>query len=143
MGMTAGDRLGADIKRAEQTLMAAKSAALKGAGLTVAQYAALFALADHPGMSGAALARVCLVTPQAMAAVLKHLEERGLIVRSVHPWHQKMLETRLTEAGSEALRLADAQAVRIERRMADEFSPQERDTLRELLARCVTAIQRD
>lgn len=114
MGMTADERLGADIKRAEQALMTAKSAALKGADLTVAQYAALFALADNPGISGAALARACLVTPQAMAAVLKHLEERGLVARSAHRWHQKMLETRLTEAGREALQLADEQAVRIE-----------------------------
>ncbi|MFG2630828.1 MarR family winged helix-turn-helix transcriptional regulator [Streptomyces sp. NPDC048473] len=143
MGMTADERLGADIKRAEQALMTAKSAALKGTGLTVAQYAALYALADNPGISGAALARACLVTPQAMAAVLKHLEERGLVARSAHQWHQKMLETRLTEAGRETLRLADEQAVRIERRLADEFTPQERDALQALLARCVTAIQRD
>ncbi|MFD7864241.1 MarR family winged helix-turn-helix transcriptional regulator [Streptomyces sp. NPDC057682] len=143
MGMTAGERLGADIKRAEQALMAAKSAALRGVDLSVAQYAALFALDGNPGMSGAALARACLVTPQAMAAVLKHLEERGLIARSVHPWHQKMLETRLTDAGSEVLRLADEQAVRIERRLADAFTPQERDTLRALLARSVEAIKQD
>lgn len=143
MGMTADERLGADIKRAEQALMAAKSAALKDTGLTVAQYAALFALADNPGISGAALARTCLVTPQAMAAVLKHLEERGLVVRSAHQWHQKMLETRLTDTGRETLRAADEQAVRIERRLADEFTPEERDTLRALLARCGTAIRRD
>ncbi|MET7647724.1 hypothetical protein ABZS83_29650 [Streptomyces sp. NPDC005426] len=61
----------------------------------------------------------------------------------MHPWHQKMLETRLTEAGAQTLRLADERAVRIERRLADEFTPEERDTLRELLARCVAAIQRD
>ncbi|MCX4735843.1 MarR family winged helix-turn-helix transcriptional regulator [Streptomyces sp. NBC_01363] len=111
--------------------------------MTVAQYAALFALADNPGIPGAALARTCLVTPQAMAAVLKHLEERGLVTRSAHPWHQKTLETRLTEAGRETLRLADERAVRIERRLADEFTPEERDALRDLLARCVTAIRRD
>ncbi|MFJ4464986.1 MarR family winged helix-turn-helix transcriptional regulator [Streptomyces sp. NPDC088928] len=143
MGMTADERLGADIKRAEQALMTAKSAALKDAGVTVAQYAALFALADNPGISGAALARACLVTPQAMAAVLKHLEERGLVVRSAHPWHQKMLETRLTEAGRATLRHSDEQAVRIERRLADAFTPEERDTLRALLARCGTAIRQD
>ncbi|MFB8085487.1 MarR family winged helix-turn-helix transcriptional regulator [Streptomyces sp. NPDC055992] len=143
MGMTAGERLGLDIKRAEQALMAAKGAALKGDGLTVAQYAALLALSDNPGISGAALARACLVTPQAMAAVLKHLEERGLIARSAHPYHQKMLETRLTEAGTETLRKADERAVRIERRIADALTPEERDTLRDLLARCVTAIRAD
>ncbi|MFI6723506.1 MarR family transcriptional regulator [Streptomyces sp. R-74717] len=143
MGMTADERLGMDIKRTEQALMAAKSAALKGVGLTVAQYAALFVLAENPGISGAALARTCLVTPQAMAAVLKNLEERGLVTRSAHPWHQKMLETRLTDTGRETARLADERAVRIERRLADEFTPQERDTLRGLLARCVTAIEQD
>ncbi|MFI6449622.1 MarR family winged helix-turn-helix transcriptional regulator [Kitasatospora sp. NPDC050543] len=143
MGLPAGERLGLDIKRTEQALMTAKSAALKVADLTVAQYAALFALADNPGISGAALARTCLVTPQAMAAVLKTLEDRGLVARSPHPWHQKMLETRLTDTGRETLRLADEQAVRIERRLAEEFTPEERDSLRALLARCVTAIQRD
>lgn len=143
MGMTVGERLGLDIKRAEQALMAAKSAALKDADLTVAQYAALLALSDSPGISGAALARACLVTPQAMAGVLKHLEERGLIARSAHPYHQKMLETRLTDAGAAALRSADERAVRIERRIADALTPQERDTLRDLLARCVTAIRAD
>ncbi|MCX5343526.1 MarR family winged helix-turn-helix transcriptional regulator [Streptomyces atratus] len=143
MEMTADERLGMDVKRTEQALMAAKSAALKGVGLTVAQYAALFVLAENPGISGAALARACLVTPQAMAAVLKNLEERGLVTRSAHPWHQKMLETRLTDAGRETARLADERAVRIERRLADEFTPQERDSLRGLLARCVTAIEQD
>ncbi|MFF7337698.1 MarR family winged helix-turn-helix transcriptional regulator [Streptomyces sp. NPDC008163] len=143
MGMTAGERLGLDIKRAEQALMAAKSAALKDVGLTVAQYAALLALSGNPGISGAALARECLVTPQAMAGVLKHLEERGLIARSAHPYHQKMLETRLTEAGTDTLRRADERAVRIERRIADALTPEERDTLRDLLARSVTAIRAD
>ncbi|MET8676634.1 MarR family transcriptional regulator [Streptomyces sp. NPDC004647] len=143
MGMPADERLGLDIKRAEQALMAAKSAALKDLHLTVAQYAALFGLADNPGISGAALARACLVTPQAMAAVLKNLEERGLVERSAHPWHQKMLETRLTETGLETVRLADEQAVRIEQRLADALTAQERDTLRALLARCVTAVRND
>ncbi|MFD7498925.1 hypothetical protein ACFV8T_42725 [Streptomyces sp. NPDC059832] len=39
--------------------------------------------------------------------------------------------------------LADERAVRSERRLADEFTPEERDSLQDLLARCVTAIRRD
>ncbi|MEV1062390.1 MarR family transcriptional regulator [Streptomyces sp. NPDC050263] len=140
MGMPADERLGLDIKRAEQVLMAAKGAALKSLDLTVAQYAALFGLAHNPGISGAALARACLVTPQAMTAVLKNLEERGLVTRTAHPWHQKVLETRLTGVGAEALDLADQQAVRIERRIVEELTPEERDTLKGLLARCINAI---
>ncbi len=139
--MPASERLGLDVKRAEQVLMAAKSAALRATDLTVAQYAALAVLAEHPGISGAALARECLVTPQAMAAVLKTLDERGLITRSPHPWHRHVLESRLTPAGRDLLETADRAAVRIERRIADVLTPDERQTLRDLLARCVRAIQ--
>ncbi|MGW0201131.1 MarR family winged helix-turn-helix transcriptional regulator [Nonomuraea sp. NPDC003201] len=142
MGMPADERLGLDIKRAEQTLIAAKQAAVRPAGLTVAQYATLFALAGNPGISGAALARACLVTPQAMTVVLKNLEERGIIERSPHPWHRNVLETRLTDAGSAALKAADERAVVIERAIADEFSAEEREQLRSLLARCAEAITR-
>ncbi|PKT74404.1 MarR family transcriptional regulator [Streptomyces populi] len=143
MGTTADDRLGTDTKRAEQALVAARSSAPKDAGLTVARYVALFILTGSPGVSGAALDRSCLVAPQAMAAVLKTLEERGPVAGSAHPWHRKMLETHLTDTGRRAVRLADAQAVRIERRLAEEFTPQERDTPRRLPARCVTAVRED
>ncbi|TDD26259.1 MarR family transcriptional regulator [Nonomuraea diastatica] len=140
--MPADERLGLDIKRAEQALITAKQAAVRPAGLTVPQYAALFALSDSPGISGAALARACLVTPQAMTVVLKNLEERGLVERSPHPWHRNVLETRLTSAGRAALEAADERAVLIERAIAAEFSAEERAALRALLARCVEAIAR-
>jgi DNA-binding MarR family transcriptional regulator len=127
-------RLGLDIKRAEQALMTAKSSAVRAADLTVAQY---------PGISAAGLARACLVTPQAMAAVLKIQQERGLVERSAHPWHNKVLEISLTEAGHRALSAADMKAVRIERRLADEFTAEEQETLRALLDRCVQAGRQD
>ncbi|MEW1846652.1 MarR family transcriptional regulator [Nonomuraea angiospora] len=142
MGMPADERLGLDIKRAEQALIAAKQAAVRPAGLTVPQYATLFALADNPGISGAALARACLVTPQAMTVVLKNLEERGFIERSPHPWHRNILETRLTETGRAALKAADERAVVIERAIAGEFNTEEREQLRGLLTRCAEAIAR-
>ncbi|MFI7701691.1 MarR family winged helix-turn-helix transcriptional regulator [Nonomuraea sp. NPDC049480] len=140
MDMPAEERLGFAVKRAEQRLMAAKHVAVKTAGLTVPQYAALLVLAANPGISAAALARECLVTPQAMTVVLKNLLEHGLIERSPHQWHRTMLETHLTDAGREALRTADAAAVVIERRIADAFTPDERDSFRDLLARFTQAI---
>jgi DNA-binding MarR family transcriptional regulator len=69
--MSADDpRLGRVLKRAEQTLLRAKSAALKPLGLTLAQYVALSELDLQPGITAAALARASLVTPQAMMVVL-------------------------------------------------------------------------
>jgi hypothetical protein len=52
-----GQRLGRVLKRAEQALLRAKSAALKPAGLTLAQYVALTELDRQPGITGASLAR--------------------------------------------------------------------------------------
>ncbi|WTW99500.1 MarR family transcriptional regulator [Streptomycetaceae bacterium NBC_01309] len=143
MSMPADQRLGLDVKRAEQTLLAAKSAAVRAAGLTVPQYAALLLLSDNPGMSAAALARGCMVTPQAMTALLKTLDERGLVTRTPHPWHRAILETRLTPDGTKALRAADKRAVAIEQRITDAFTPEERETLRSLLTRFRAAVERD
>ncbi|MDJ0343363.1 MarR family transcriptional regulator [Streptomyces sp. H10-C2] len=139
--MPAEERLGLDIKRAEQELIAAKSVAVKAAGVTVPQYAALFALSGSPGISAAALARACLVTPQAMSVVLKNLEERALIERTQHPWHHNVLETRLTGGGRAVLAVADERAVVIERRIAGEFTAEERQMLRSLLGRAIRAIR--
>ncbi|MFP3989017.1 MarR family transcriptional regulator [Streptomyces sp. E11-3] len=138
--MPASERLGAHVKRAEQALNATKNAVLKPAGVTVAQYAALLCLAESPGISAAALARACGVTPPTMNTVLKNLQERGLIARTPHAWHKNVLETRLTEEGKAVLSDADARAVRVERALAAEFTDEERESLVALLGRCTTLL---
>ncbi|MEU8308013.1 MarR family transcriptional regulator [Actinomadura sp. NPDC048955] len=135
--LPASERLGSHLKRAEQALNGAKQAALKPSGLTVPQYAALLHLDDNPGMSAAALARKCAVTPPTMNTVLKNLQERGLIERTPHEWHRNILETRITAEGAAVLESADARAVRVERGLAAEFTDAERQTLIDLLGRCV------
>jgi DNA-binding MarR family transcriptional regulator len=135
MEMPVTERLGLHIKRVEQELMAAKNAALRPLGLTVPQYAALLMLGDEPGLSAAALARACLVTPQTIATVLANLDAKGLVVRRPHPWHRKVVELHLTDDGRRLLARADTEAVAIERRLADGFSPDERALLIDLLAR--------
>lgn len=141
MGLAPEDRLGLDIKRAEQALMAVKSAALREHDLTVAQYAALYALADNPGISGAGLARACLVTPQAAAAVLKTLESRGLVERTRNDWNLNVRESALTDSGRSVLAAADEVAVSIERRLLDALSVRERAELSRLLAACARALR--
>ncbi|MCC5480718.1 MarR family winged helix-turn-helix transcriptional regulator [Streptomyces sp. NPDC059680] len=139
--MPASERLGSHLKRAEQALNATKTAVLKPAGLTVAQYAALLHLSDNPGISAAALARLCGVTPPTMNTVLKNLQDRGLITRSPHEWHRNVLETRLTDEGRAVMTDADTAAVRVERALAAEFTDAERGTLTGLLARCVRVLE--
>ncbi|MBQ0868059.1 MarR family transcriptional regulator [Streptomyces sp. A73] len=134
--MPAGERLGSYIKDAANALMTTKHAVLRPSGLTVAQYAALLQLAENPGMPAAALARACRVTAPTMNTILKNLQQRGLITRTPHSWHRNVLETRLTEAGAEAVAEADRSAVRVERGLAAEFTDEERAQLIALLERC-------
>ncbi|MEV0295611.1 MarR family transcriptional regulator [Nocardia sp. NPDC050710] len=137
--MPAAERIGSYVKRAEQALAMAKNAALKPAGVTVPQYSALLFLVENPGISAAALARLCGVTPPTMNTILTNLQDRGLIERSPHAWHRNVLETRLTERGEEVMRDADARAIRVEHAVAAAFTADERATLETLLTRCADA----
>lgn len=134
--MPAEERIGSYVKRAEQARTAAKFAVLKPAGVTEAQYVALLFLTDNPGISAAALARLCGVTPPTMNTVLTNLVDRGLIERTPHPWHRNMLETRLTDKGEAVMHDADARAIAVERSVSDGFTEAERETLCRLLTRC-------
>ncbi|MEU3774794.1 MarR family transcriptional regulator [Streptomyces sp. NPDC032472] len=134
------ERIGAHIKRAEQALLAAKNTAVKPGAVTVPQYAALLWLAEKPGISAAALARLCGVTPPTMNTVLKNLQERGFIERTPHEWHRNVLETRLTDEGRAAMELADEGAVRVERALAAAFTDEERELLVRLLGRCAEVL---
>jgi len=133
--------LGMVLKRAEQSLLRAKSAALKPAGLSLAQYVALAELDEHPGSTGSTLARACLVTPQAMMMVLKALEEQGLIARTPHERHRNVLEVHLTGAGREALHVGREHAEPVEQRFLAAMSRTEQSTLRALLLRCIAAVE--
>ncbi len=135
-------RLGLVIKKAEQALMTEKTRVLREFGLTVPQYAALYSLSATPQASAAQLARVCLVTPQSMATVLENLESKGLITRIQSPMHHRVREIRLTEEGSIILHQADARALAVEHRLADSYTPEEQQTLRENLERAIATLQR-
>lgn len=130
-------RLGTYIKQAEQALVAAKSAALRPFELTVPQYSTLMTVRFLPGQSATRLARVARVTQQTMASTLATLEARGLIERRTSPLHAKVKTVHLTAAGAELVTAADEHAHAIESRLADAFTPAERDTFRELTTRVI------
>ena len=63
-------RVGYELKKAQYGLRSRMDEELRGVGLTTPQYAALSALGEEPGASGAGLARRCFVTPQTMNGIL-------------------------------------------------------------------------
>ncbi|OLT12056.1 hypothetical protein BJF78_25170 [Pseudonocardia sp. CNS-139] len=134
-------RIGNVVKRAEQALMARKSQALRTVGLTVPQYTALMVLADHPGLSGAQLARRCFVTPQTMAALLANLEAKALVTRRPSAVHAQVMQTALTRQGRALLRKADRLAVAIETNLAEAFPEPERTRLMEMLEQVTRVLE--
>lgn len=131
------------VKRAEQAMVRAKSAALKFVGLTPAQYVALYELDAQPGITAASLARACLVTPQAMMILLKSMEQQGLITRSFHPRHANVLELHLTDVGREALSAARERVEPMEARVFGAFAPKELAAFREYLSRFIDAFEKE
>ncbi|MFC4564282.1 MarR family winged helix-turn-helix transcriptional regulator [Nocardiopsis mangrovi] len=133
-------RLGTFVKRAEQALLAEKARVLRPFGLSVPQYAAMYALSVVPGLSGAQLARVCWVTPQSMASLLATLESKGLVERRPSAAHAQILVTRLTRGGRTLLERADAAALAVEGRLSGAYSAEEERLMRDLLQRGTAAL---
>ena len=113
------------LRQAWHAFRNAMDGALRAQGLSGAQYAALSVLARDPGMSGADLARVCNTTPQAMNGVVTTLQREGLVARSAHPTHGRILQAFLTEEGRRRLDLATPAVRAVERSIEADMSPDE------------------
>ena len=111
------------LRQAWNAFRTAMEAALRAAGLTGAQYAALSVLKRDPGLSGADLARACNTTPQAMNGVLATLEREGLVERRPHPTHGRILQVNLTDEGERRLGAATPAVRRLERAIEEDLSP--------------------
>ena len=107
-------RTGYLLRQAWHAFRGAMEAALREHGLNGAQYAVLSVLARQPGLSGAELARACNTTPQAMNGVLATLEREGLVHRTPHPTHGRILQVGLTAEGEARLVAATPAVVRLE-----------------------------
>jgi DNA-binding MarR family transcriptional regulator len=118
------------VKRLELVIRARLDEMLRGSGVTTLQYTALTVLERRDGISAAQLARDSFVTPQAMADMLRSLEQRELISRSPNPASRRELLVHLTEEGHRLLAKYAATHIEIEERMLSGLSKAERTRLR-------------
>lgn len=133
-------RLGSWIKRAEQAVIAAKTAVLAPYGLTVPQYAALLMLHHVSESSAAQLSRACAVTPQSMATVVENLRAKGLVSRQPSALHGRVMAVRLTDAGRDLIARADPPAKELETTLRASFTDSEAEQLRALLGRAIDVL---
>ena len=110
--------LGFLLKKAQHAYRTRLDADLRPLGLTAPQYATLAAIAAEPGASNAHLARTAFVTAQTTQAMLSTLERTGLIRRTPHAQHGRVLESDLTDQGAVLLARARERVEKVEQLLA-------------------------
>lgn len=128
------------LRKAQYYLRVEFDDALRDIDLTSPQYFALAALSAQPGLSGAALARRCLVTPQTMTGIVANLATAGLIARAPDPEHGRIIQTRLTAEGAALLAQARILIERIETGIVRDLDRAEREALADLLLQCADTL---
>ena len=124
------------VKRVQQSLRRRSDAALRSTGLSMAQYAVLRALADHPDASASDLSRLCFVTRQSLQDVLSGLRSCGLVSESGRPARGRARSLELTAVGAKRLAAAHAAVMGVESAMTDGISASTRRQLVAALTRC-------
>jgi DNA-binding MarR family transcriptional regulator len=129
------------IKRVQQSLRRQCDAALRPTGLSMAQYVALRALADHPDASAAELARLCFVTRQSLQDLLAGLRTAGLVCNATTQNHGRTTALALTDAGRTRLTASHDAVLSVEESMLHGLTEHARDQLCESLARCAENLE--
>jgi DNA-binding MarR family transcriptional regulator len=115
--------------------------ALSELGVTTPQFVVLTMLRAYPGLSGADLARVALLTPQTVGVIIRNLERDGAIRKTPHPIHGRVLQWTLTRRGTVLLDKCRRHVQAVERRLAAGLSVSAQATVRRWLARIAADFQ--
>jgi DNA-binding MarR family transcriptional regulator len=133
--------IGYSLKIAQHRLRQRLEKELEGIGVSAAQNAVLLAISHNPRISNAALARAAFVTPQSMQGMLVTLERDGMITRTPHPDHGRIIMTELTQKGRKAAEYGIVASETVERQMLSGLTSEEARLLGEFLNRCAEALE--
>ncbi|MDT5155039.1 MAG: hypothetical protein QOI01_6772 [Mycobacterium sp.] len=132
------------VKRVQQSMRRRCDAALRPTGLSMAQYAALRALADHPDASASELARLCFVTRQSLQDLLAGLRSSGLVrsaAAASSSGQGRANALALTPVGRKRLAASHDAVLDVERSMVRGLSASARHELADLLTRCAENLE--
>ncbi|ANW02318.1 MarR family winged helix-turn-helix transcriptional regulator [Bradyrhizobium icense] len=123
------------LRQAQAATRLAMERSLAELGVTSPQFVVLTMLGAYPGLSGAELARVAMLTPQTAGVIIRNLERDGAIRRTPHPIHGRVLQWTVTRRGAALLDKCRRHAQAIERRLAAGLSANAQRLIRRWLAR--------
>ncbi|SDD16583.1 transcriptional regulator, MarR family [Cupriavidus sp. YR651] len=102
-------------------------------GVTLPQFFVLTMLGAYPGISGADVARLALLTPQTVSVIMNNLEKMGAISRTPHPVHGRIQTIALTDAGHTMLAACKERAKSVDQQLRAGLSPEEEGIIRRWL----------
>jgi DNA-binding MarR family transcriptional regulator len=123
------------LRQAQAATRLTMERSLADLGVTPPQFVVLTMLKAYPGLSGADLARVALLTPQTVGVIIGNLERDGAIRKTPHPIHGRVLQWTLTRRGAALLDKCRRHVRAVERRLTAGLSAQAQATVRRWLAR--------
>jgi DNA-binding MarR family transcriptional regulator len=109
-------------------------------GMRLKQFIALTHLANTPGVSQRQLGEALHLDPNNTVLMLNDLEAEGWAERRRDPEDRRRHTVELTAAGRKALTRAEQALDGLEGDVLADLTPDERDTLRELLYRAVADV---
>jgi DNA-binding MarR family transcriptional regulator len=121
------------LRRTQHAVRTRLDAVLGATGLTLPQYAVLETLQREGKFSASDLAREFGMTAQTLNVLVKALEADGLLRRSRHPTHGRILLASLTAAGRRALERGRALGLAVQDRVLAGLTASDRQTLLRLL----------
>lgn len=123
------------IKWVEMATRARVERAMRDSPVSSSQLFALALLNGRGEATSAELARLMHLTPQAMTTLLAPLRDAGLIERHADATHGRRLQLRLGDKGRALLQEVHDLCPALEDDLLEGFDPNERATLKALLAR--------
>jgi DNA-binding MarR family transcriptional regulator len=135
------ERLVYGLVRAEHELRVVLDNALRDLGVTLTQWTVLSFLLREPGLSAADLARRSFISQQGVAGILTRLERAGLVTRTPHPTHGRIVEVTVTPAGRALAEYCDEQIDALEAGMTKALGDSGREELVAAIGRCRAAFR--
>jgi DNA-binding MarR family transcriptional regulator len=121
------------LSQAHAAMRLALERALADLKVTAPQFSILTMIDSYPGLSGAELARLSMLTPQTINLIVKNLERDGLIAKSPDDVHGRILRLQATAAGRALRKKCRERANRIETRVSAGLAASEEKVVRRWL----------
>jgi DNA-binding MarR family transcriptional regulator len=112
--------------------------ALDDLAVTQPQFLVMTMINAYPGVSGAEIARLTMLTPQTISLIIANLERDGRLTRSVNPEHGRRLLLQLTEEGKNLLAQCRERAHEVDAQLRTGLSADDEQTIRRWLVEIAT-----